>query len=64
MRKRAMLKVACVIGAGLIAVTATAFGDRGARAQDAPAGDAVEGKRLYRPWAVSSATGGPGRAAP
>jgi mono/diheme cytochrome c family protein len=47
MRKRAMHRVAFIIGATLIAVTATAFGDRAARAQDAPPGDAVEGKCIY-----------------
>ena len=43
-----MRKVANVVSAALV-VTAFAVGgfDRAARAQDAPPGDAVEGKRLY-----------------
>jgi mono/diheme cytochrome c family protein len=48
MRNRIMRKAAFVVGAAVIAVAVGAGGSgRTARAQDAPAGDAVEGKRLY-----------------
>jgi mono/diheme cytochrome c family protein len=48
MPKQAMGKIMRMTGAAVIAVAFGAGGfDRAARAQDAPAGDAVEGKRLY-----------------
>jgi mono/diheme cytochrome c family protein len=48
MRKQVMGKIVRMTGAAVIAVAFGAGGfDRAARAQDAPPGDAVEGKRLY-----------------
>jgi mono/diheme cytochrome c family protein len=48
MRKQVMGKIVRMTGAAVIAVAFGAGGfDRAARAQDAPAGDAVEGERLY-----------------
>jgi mono/diheme cytochrome c family protein len=48
MRKQVMGKIVRMTGAAVIAVAFGAGGfDRAARAQDAPAGDAAEGKRLY-----------------
>jgi mono/diheme cytochrome c family protein len=48
MRNRIMRKAAFVVGAAVLAVAVGAGGSGWtARAQDAPAGDAVEGKRLY-----------------
>jgi len=43
-----MRKLVNVIGVALIAAFAAGGFDDAARAQDAPPGDAVEGKRLYR----------------
>jgi mono/diheme cytochrome c family protein len=48
MRKQAMGKIVRMTGAAVIAAAFGAGGfDRATRAQDAPPGDAVEGKRLY-----------------
>ena len=49
MRNRAMRKGANIVGAALIAATAIGVGgfERAAWAQDAPPGDAVEGKAWY-----------------
>jgi mono/diheme cytochrome c family protein len=47
MRKHRMRKLVNVIGVALIAAFAAGGFDDAARAQDAPPGDAVEGKRLY-----------------
>jgi mono/diheme cytochrome c family protein len=48
MRKQVMGKIVRVTGAAVIAIAFGADGfDRATRAQDAPAGDAVEGRRLY-----------------
>jgi mono/diheme cytochrome c family protein len=47
MRKQGMRKLVNVIGLALIAAFAAGGFDGAARAQDAPPGDAVEGKRLY-----------------
>src|ERR1700681_3076082 len=42
-----MRKIAVMVGAALMAVGLSVGGGPAARAQDAPPGDAVEGKRLY-----------------
>ena len=47
MRHRGIRKLVNVIGAALMALFAAGGFDGAARAQDAPPGDAVEGKRLY-----------------
>ena len=47
MQKQGMRKLVNVIGMALIATFAAGGFDDAARAQDAPPGDAAEGKRLY-----------------
>jgi mono/diheme cytochrome c family protein len=47
MRHQGMRRLVGVIGVALIAASAAGGFDDAARAQDAPSGDAVEGKRLY-----------------
>jgi mono/diheme cytochrome c family protein len=47
MRHQGIRKLVNVIGAALMALFAAGGFDGAARAQDAPPGDAVEGKRLY-----------------